>query len=167
MRGRHAMTSITLLVLLGLLLAGAYLGWRALSAPVAGGEDDRAPVPRGRRARATGSSPRTSRSASTTPATAPGSRAGPRRSWSRAASSPATSATPRTVSATSASCGCWPPAARTRPPCWWPRQFGQDTFIQVSDDDLGAGVDVVVGDDYVGLVKAPSRITARAAGSGC
>ena len=35
------------------------------------------------------------------------------------------------------------------------RQFGENTFVQVSDGDLGAGVDVVVGDDYVGLVKAP------------
>lgn len=47
------------------------------------------------------------------------------------------------------------------------RQFGPNTFIQVGRRDLGPGVDVVVGDDFVGLVDAPRRMRARAAGSGC
>jgi hypothetical protein len=47
------------------------------------------------------------------------------------------------------------------------RQFGRGTRVQVSAEDLGPGVDVVVGNDFAGLVKAPRRITAERAGSGC
>ena len=61
MRGRHAMTSITLLVLLGLLLAGAYLGWRSLSAPLAGAARRASRGAARAWSGATGSSPRTSR----------------------------------------------------------------------------------------------------------
>jgi len=47
-------------------------------------------------------------------------------------------------------------------------QFGPDTYVQVTDDDLGPGVDVVVGTDFPGLADgAPQQITAPAAGSGC
>lgn len=47
------------------------------------------------------------------------------------------------------------------------RQFGKNTLVQPTKDSLGPGVDVVVGDDYVGMVKAPRRIVARAPGGGC
>jgi hypothetical protein len=46
-------------------------------------------------------------------------------------------------------------------------QFGRDTFIEKTRTDLGPGVDVIVGNDFRGLVKAPRSIVARAAGSGC
>jgi hypothetical protein len=46
-------------------------------------------------------------------------------------------------------------------------QFGRGTLVAVTAEDLGPGVDVVVGDRFPGLVKAPRRITARADGSGC
>jgi hypothetical protein len=46
-------------------------------------------------------------------------------------------------------------------------QFGPQTFIQPVKKNLGRGVDVIVGNDFVGLVDAPSKIKARASGSGC
>ncbi len=46
-------------------------------------------------------------------------------------------------------------------------QFGRHTIVQATRNDLGAGVDVVVGNDYVGLVKATDRVRATARGSGC
>jgi LytR cell envelope-related transcriptional attenuator len=45
-------------------------------------------------------------------------------------------------------------------------QFGRDTRVQAAPD-LGSGVEVVVGDRFGGLVKAPRRIRADAPGSGC
>jgi len=47
-------------------------------------------------------------------------------------------------------------------------QFGDRTYIQRSREDLGPGVDVIVGDRFKGLVRgAPRRLRATAAGSGC
>ncbi|HET6693725.1 MAG TPA: LytR C-terminal domain-containing protein [Pedococcus sp.] len=47
------------------------------------------------------------------------------------------------------------------------RQFGKGTRVQKYADDLGSGVEVVVGDRYDGLSKAPRRMRAQADGSGC
>ena len=47
------------------------------------------------------------------------------------------------------------------------RQFGTKTFIQVTDENYGPGVDVVVGSDFAGLVDAPKRMRAKVDGSGC
>ncbi len=47
------------------------------------------------------------------------------------------------------------------------KQFGPKTLVQPTTEDLGPGVDVVVGDKFVGLVKAPRKIKAQTAGSGC
>lgn len=38
------------------------------------------------------------------------------------------------------------------------RQFGKNVKVRVSQEDLGAGVDVVVGDRFRNLVKAPRQI---------
>jgi hypothetical protein len=45
-------------------------------------------------------------------------------------------------------------------------QFGRGTRVQASPD-LGSGVEVVVGDKFKGLDKAPRKIRADAPGSGC
>jgi hypothetical protein len=47
------------------------------------------------------------------------------------------------------------------------RQFGAQTLVQPDPGDLGPGVDVIVGDRFPGLVKAPRRLRAETAGSGC
>lgn len=46
-------------------------------------------------------------------------------------------------------------------------QFGRNTLVQKVADDLGPGVDVVVGDDFSGLVDARKRIKARRDSSSC
>ena len=46
-------------------------------------------------------------------------------------------------------------------------QFGRRTPVQVSRGDLGPGIEVVVGDRFIGLVDAPRQLKADAAGSGC
>jgi hypothetical protein len=45
-------------------------------------------------------------------------------------------------------------------------QFGANTVVQAAAD-LGPGVEVIVGDQFIGLVDAPKRIRAKADGSGC
>lgn len=47
------------------------------------------------------------------------------------------------------------------------RQFGKNTLIQASDRELGPGVEVVVGNDFKGLKKAPRQIKAAAPGASC
>ena len=47
------------------------------------------------------------------------------------------------------------------------RQFGLRTVIQATKQDLGPGVDVIVGNDYSGLVEAPRQLKATSNGSGC
>ena len=47
------------------------------------------------------------------------------------------------------------------------RQFGPRTLVQPTAQDLGPGVDVIVGDKFAGLVKAPRQLKAQVAGSGC
>jgi hypothetical protein len=47
-------------------------------------------------------------------------------------------------------------------------QFGKGTLVVRSAQDLGPGVDVVVGEFYKGLQRgAPSKLRAAVAGSGC
>jgi hypothetical protein len=47
-------------------------------------------------------------------------------------------------------------------------QFGRRTVIQRTREDLGPGVDVLVGDRFRGLEKnAPRRLRATVAGTGC
>jgi hypothetical protein len=38
------------------------------------------------------------------------------------------------------------------------RQFGKKTKVRVTDENLGAGVDVIIGNNFKGLVKAPRAI---------
>ena len=45
--------------------------------------------------------------------------------------------------------------------------FGPDTLVQPRGQDLGPGVDVIVGDKFAGLVKAPRKLKAETAGTGC
>ena len=42
-----------------------------------------------------------------------------------------------------------------------------EDMVQPTTEDLGPGVDIVVGDKFAGLVKAPRKIKAQTAGSGC
>jgi len=41
------------------------------------------------------------------------------------------------------------------------RQFGKDVKVRFSDVDLGVGVDVIVGDGFRGLSRAPTTLTVK------
>lgn len=47
------------------------------------------------------------------------------------------------------------------------RQFGKNTEVTVADEDLGPGVDVIVGNRFRQLAKAPRRIQAEEAQEVC
>ena len=46
-------------------------------------------------------------------------------------------------------------------------QFGRNTPVQKVRRSQGPGVEVVVGDAFVSLAKAPSKLRAKTAGPGC
>jgi hypothetical protein len=164
---RRVLTTVTMLVLLGLLAVGAVVGWRALSAPADGSGEADAPrcaegVQRGEKLAA--------REVTVSVFNA-GNRSGLAGQTIEQLSSrgflegevgnaPGSLASVRVVRVLAPNRN--DPAARLVAV-----QFGPNTFVQQSEEDLGPGVDVVVGDDYVGMVKAPRTITARASGSGC
>jgi hypothetical protein len=165
---RRLVTTATMVVLFGLLVVGALVGWRALSAPADdAGEADETPrcsdgVQRGERL--------ASREVTVSVFNA-GNRSGlagqtleglVSRGFlaGEVGNAPGSLARVRVVRILAPNRE--DPAARLVA-----AQFGPNTFIQQSDEDLGPGVDVIVGDEYVGMVKAPRSITAQAAGSGC
>jgi hypothetical protein len=165
---RRLLTTATMVVLLGLLVVGALVGWRALSAPADGsGEADDTPrcaegVQRGERL--------ASREVTVSVFNA-GNRSGlagqtleglVSRGFlaGEVGNAPGSLAGVRVVRILAPNRE--DPAARLVA-----AQFGPNTFVQQSDEDLGPGVDVVVGDEYVGMVKAPRSIKAQAPGSGC
>lgn len=47
------------------------------------------------------------------------------------------------------------------------RQFGKDVTIRFSDEDLGPGIDVIVGDRFRDLVKAPRALKVKQAQEIC
>jgi hypothetical protein len=164
---RRLLTTVTMVVLLGLLAVGAVVGWRALSAPADGSAEEAGPrcaegVQRGEKL--------TSGEVTVSVFNA-GNRSGlagqtleglVSRGFLEGdvGNAPGSLAQVRVVRILAPSRD--DPAARLVA-----AQFGPNTFVQQSDEDLGDGVDVVVGDEYVGMVKARRSITAKASGSGC
>jgi len=170
--GRRALTTVTMSVLILLLVVAGLVGWNALSGPV---DED----------------PDAGASASSSPSCDPGLRkgeivrtrevtvsvfnAGTRSGLAgqtqaelvarkfiqgETANAPAGFAAVRFVRVLAPT--VQDPAARLVA-----RQFGRHTLVQATKDDLGPGVDVIVGNEFVGLVKAPDRLRATAPGSGC
>jgi len=167
---RHLLTAVTLLVLVGLVGVGGYYGYKALFAPV---EDDAVTASPGGRScedgLRKGETVRT-RDVTVTVLNA-GSRSGlagqvQERLVGRGFLAGTTDNAPdgtsvRFVRVLAPSKK--DPAARLVA-----AQFGKGTYIQRSRDDLGPGVDVIVGDRFRGLAKdAPRRLRATVAGSGC
>jgi hypothetical protein len=170
MAQRQALSAVTLVLLVGLLVVGASIGWRTLTAPVPGGDD-------------------------TAQATGPGCDAGVARgdvvrpaditvsvynAGSRAGLAGQTLSQLGARGFIPADVGNAPedlqdvdfvrvlapspqdPAARLVA-----LQFGPNTLVEPTKENLGPGVEVVVGDRFVGLVKAPLKLRARTSGSGC
>ena len=172
MRDRRVLTALTLVVLTGLLVVGAVVGVRALFAPLPGSEEEEIDAP----AAAASCNPdlRAGKRVRSKDVTVSVFNAG---NQGGLASSTRDKLVKRGF--LPGDVGNAPdgldvrfvrvlaPARRDPAARLVARQFGKKTFVQVTDEDYGPGVDVVVGSDFEGLVKAPKRIKAKIDGSGC
>lgn len=166
----RGVAGITFVVLCGILALGAFFGWRAVTTPLPGSDDDAASAePTCRDGLARGDV------VSTTDVTVSVFNAGSRSGLAdqtlgeltargflagEVGNAPGDLGSVRFVRVLAPS--KVDPAARLVA-----LQFGPDTLVQPSNEDLGPGVDVIVGDQFKGLVKAPRKLTAQAPGSGC
>lgn len=168
MANRRTVTAITLTVLLALLAVGAYIGWQALFAPLSDPEGDARTAEGCADGVARGDTVRT-RDVTVSVYNA-GTRAGLAGQTQDElvargfipgdlGNAPDDLASVRFVRVLAETRR--DPAAQLVA-----LQFGRRTRVQAAPD-LGSGVEVVVGDRFKGLDKAPRKIRAGAAGSGC
>jgi hypothetical protein len=169
--GRRAVTAITMTVLIGLLAAAALYGWRALSSP-----EDQATAGQGtKHGRRCADGLRKGDVVRSSEIRVSVFNAGTRsglagqtqdrlvaRGFLRGdvGNAPAGFSSVQKVRVLARKVD--DPAARLVA-----RQFGKRTVIQATKQDLGPGVDVVVGNGYSGLAPAPRQLKATASGSGC
>ena len=171
MANRKAISAVTMVVLVGLLVAGAWYGWQSLSAPLPG-DDDR--PQRRAKARCDGGVARGDlvRTADVTVSVFnAGSVSGladqtlselAARGFIRGdvGNAPEELGTVQFVRVLA--------RTKTDPTAELVAlQFGANTAVTESEENLGSGVEVVVGDRFVGLVDAPREIKARRATPGC
>ena len=170
MTNRRVLSAVTLLVLVGILAAGAYVGWQRLSAPV----DDKTEPTKiaGPRCDA---GVKKGDVVKTRDVTVSVYNAGSRNGLA--------SQTMSELEARGFIAGEVGNAPEDLASVDWVRvlarsktdpaarlvalQFGKQTLVQAVKKDLGPGVEVIVGDKFLGLVEAPKQIKARASGSGC
>jgi hypothetical protein len=166
MTGRRTVTLITLLVLVALLAVGGYLGWKALSSPLPGDQDPPEPtcaaglakgdVVRSRDVTVSvyNAGTRTGLAGDTQhQLVARGFIAG---ELGNAPQDVADVAFVRILTTNKAD-----PAAQLVA-----LQFGKGTKV-VAAPDLGPGIEVVVGDRFSGLVKAPRKVTVTSDSPAC
>lgn len=170
MATRKAISAVTITVLIGLLVAGAYVGWRSLSAPLPGdAEPDRVERARCDKGVARGDVVRPGDV--TVSVYNAGSRSGladQTRSELAArgfiagdiGNAPEDIGDVRFVRVLA-------PRKDSPTAKLVALQFGKNTYVQPVKEDLGPGIEVIVGDDFVGLVDARSKVRARNSGSGC
>lgn len=165
-RGR--LSAITLVVLVCILLAAAFVGWRSLTAPFPGDDEPAAAATCAEQLRRGDVVRSTDVTVSVYNA---GNRSGlasqtqqqlTQRGFLAGEVGNAPGALSDVRGAVVLAPSADDPAARLVA-----RQLGREVEIRVGADDLGPGVDVVVGDAFRKLVKAPQKMKARAAGSGC
>lgn len=169
MSNRRAVSAVTLVVLVGLLVVGAYVGWQKLSEPLPGKDDTEQAGPACNDGVARGDVVRPGDV--TVSVYNAGSRSGladQTRSElvARGFIAGDVGNAPDDLESVNFVRVLAPsrqdPASRLVA-----LQFGRNTLIDEVEDDLGPGVEVVVGDQFLGLVEAPTKIRARSAGSGC
>ena len=171
MTNRKVISAVTMVVLVGLLVAGAWYGWQSISAPLPGDEEE---PRRQARARCDDGVARGDlvRSGDVTVSVFnAGSVSGladqtlselTARDFIRgdAGNAPTKLETVQFVRVLARAKG--DPTAQLVA-----LQFGPNTVIQEFSDNLGPGVDVGVGDSFAGLVDAPREIKAKRAAPGC
>jgi hypothetical protein len=171
MANRKVISVVTMVVLIGLLVAGAWYGWQSITAPLPGDDD---PPQRRAKARCDNGVARGDMIGTgdvTVSVYNAGSVSGladqtlselAARGFNRGdvGNAPQELETVQFVRVLAEEKGN--PAAQLVA-----LQFGADTLIQEATDDLGPGVEVVVGDRFTGLVDAPSEIKAQQPASGC
>lgn len=172
MTSRRIVSGVTLVVLVCVLVAGAWIGWKTLSAPLPGGDDGEQQTVSGPKCDGGVRRGDVVRPADVTVSVYnAGSRsglAGQTQSELGArgfipgevGNAPEDMLDVQYVRVLAKSKD--DPAARLVA-----LQFGANTLIEAVEDDLGPGIEVIVGDGFLGLVEAPKKIKAEAAGSGC
>ena len=167
---RTGLAGVTFLVLFGILALGVFFGWRALSSPVAGVTDDAtADTPTCREGVVAGDVVRTADV--TVSVFNAGTRSG--LADQTLAELTARGFLPGEVGNAPGDVGDVAFVRVLAPSRVDPaaqlvaKQFGPRTVVVPTTEDLGRGVDIVVGDKFAGLVKAPRKLKAQTAGSGC
>jgi hypothetical protein len=167
---RKAVSAATMVVLIGLLIAGAWFGWQSISAPLPGDDEPtKRAKPRCEGGFAKGDLVQTGDV--TVSVFNAGSRSGladqtlselSARGFERGAvgNAPTELETVQFVRVLARSAE--DPTARLVA-----LQFGSNTLVQASKKKLGPGVDIIVGDGFLGLVDAPAELTVERAFSSC
>lgn len=171
MTTRKAVSAATMVVLIALLVAGAWFGWQTMSAPLPGEEDEPARVAQPKCEEDFERGDIIRRPDVTVSVYNAGSRSGladqtlselSARGFVRgeAGNAPTRLEEVQFVRVLARADG--DPAAELVA-----LQFGDDTFIQQVRRDLGPGVEVIVGDNFAGLVNAPNQVKARRSSANC
>jgi hypothetical protein len=165
MTGRHFTTAVTLLVLCGLLVVGAVVGVKTMLSPIPGSDATAGAAPsptctttnvkKGQRLRSRQVTVSVFNAGTTVGLAQSTLRALHRRGFRRGETGNApSSAKVRFVQV-------WTTEKNDATARLVARQFGRHTLVKVTRKNLGEGVDVVVGDSFRGLKKAPLHITVR------
>lgn len=161
---------MTIIVLIGLLAAGAYIGWRSLAAPLPGDDEPkRAERPRCNDGVARGDV--VTPGDVTVSVYNAGSRSGladqTRSELAARGFIPGDVGNAPTDLEGVRFVRVLAPNEKSPTARLVALQFGANTLVQPVKEDLGPGVEVIVGDDFDGLVDAPSKVKARRGGTGC
>lgn len=168
--GRHLTTAVTMVVLVAILVIGVVVGVRSLFAPLPGDDEPAAEpspscversVKKGQRVAARQVTVSVFNGGTRSGLAGETMRALTKRGFKRGQVGNA----PEDVRVKVAQ--VWTTEANDAAARLVARQFGRSTKVRVTDTDLGAGVDVVVGNDFDKLAKAKRAIIAKRSSTFC